>query len=200
MNHFSDSDAVKRFLPPTARQPAPERSAVCVVLRNVAAFLLSLPLFCCRCRFSSSCPDACLPVFPQDLSVTVLRPLASIADVTAHFPFRSARTDAHAATGLPFPLVSEWISPLSTNRRVVTYDQPARCMKPHQLQQLCSTFRNVAHLSVGCVPNHILFTGPHALVNRIVSVAYDEQRPLGFCAVRVFALSRAHTCPFWGLP
>ncbi|KAI0558783.1 hypothetical protein FGB62_187g02 [Gracilaria domingensis] len=111
-----------------------------------------------------------------------LRFLTYVANVHAHIPLRTLRSDNNPSW-LPFPLVSEWISPLPDGRYIVTYDQPGRWMTKKQLKQLRDSLRYIATESVECVPNHAIFNASDAFLNRVVSIVFDQDQPLGFCAV-----------------
>eukprot|EP00178_Gracilaria_changii_P018155 TRINITY_DN516_c0_g1_i1.p1 TRINITY_DN516_c0_g1~~TRINITY_DN516_c0_g1_i1.p1 ORF type:complete len:358 (+),score=45.48 TRINITY_DN516_c0_g1_i1:391-1464(+) len=169
-------------VPPITCLPSPQRSAVIVALRSALAFILSVLLSPLLVPIFIRLPRCSLTRRVQNISVLIIRFLAYVANVRATIPFRSIKSDNNPSW-LPFPLVSEWISPLPNGRHIVTYDQPARWMSEQQLEQLRQCLRYVAEASVQCVPNHALFQSSNALLNRVVSIVFDDEQTLGFCAV-----------------
>lgn len=161
---------------------------VTIALRFMLAFVLALFLAPLAAPAFVQLP-ACLPVrVLERIAVRVLRLIAMVAAVEA--VLRSRSDDLHeGAPYLPWlmvPVIRFWTSPLPHGRFVRTYDQPGRWMTDEQLDELRCILEEVSLSSIGSLPTHRLFERSNTravLSNRVVSIAYDDEGPLGFTAM-----------------
>lgn len=166
----------------------PLHHPVTIAFRSFLAFVLALFLAPLAAPAFVELP-ACLPVrVLERIAVRVLRLIAMVAAVEAVLQPRSDELHPNSPH-LPWllvPVVRFWTSPLPHGRFVRTYDQPGRWMTDAQLDKLCATLEQVATSSIGSLPTHRLFDRVNSrsvFSNRIVSIAYDNDGPLGFSAM-----------------
>lgn len=167
---------------------SPLHHPVTIAFRSLLAFILALFLAPLAAPAFVQLP-ACLPVrVLERIAVHVLRLIAMVAAVEAVLSARSDDLDERAPylPWLMVPVVRFWTSPLPHGRYVRTYDQPGRWMNDDQLQELRCILEEVAASSIGSLPTHRLFEKDNTRAvfsNRVVSIAYDDEGPLGFTAM-----------------
>lgn len=170
------------------KDPSPLYHPVTIVLRSFLALVLALFLAPLAAPAFVQLP-ACLPVrVLERIAVRVLRLIAMVAAVEAVLRSRSDDLDERAPylPWLMVPVVRFWTSPLPHGRYVRTYDQPGRWMTDDQLEELRCILEEVSLSSIGSLPTHRLFDRSNTravLSNRVVSIAYDDEGPLGFSAM-----------------
>lgn len=160
-------------------------SFLLTAVRSLLALSLSLLLSPLLAPFLFLRLPTCSPIRLLDrLSAHLLALIAQLACVDVSILPRSNLPHVARLAWLPPPLIRCWTSPLPLGRFVKTYDQPGRWMRDAELAGLKATLENIAIGSIGRVPTHRLFENERAVFeNRVVSVAYDAQGPLGFTAM-----------------
>ncbi|GJD08858.1 hypothetical protein Gasu2_31390 [Galdieria sulphuraria] len=72
----------------------------------------------------------------------------------------------------------------SSSFTVKTYDQPGRWMSTSSIELLVQELRQIAQDSLDEIPLYGVFSGNgDALKNRVISIAYDKNEPIGFTAM-----------------
>ncbi|KAA8493959.1 hypothetical protein FVE85_3934 [Porphyridium purpureum] len=133
-------------------------------------------------------PDCLLVRKVNELALGCMRIVCGLAGVSVRL--RSAANEQafndRLQKWIRTPMVLQWSSPFYSKGHASimchTYDQPGRWMDDGELQKLAAALLTVAKASMDQVPAHRLFNGdPRAVfANRIVSVAYDGDKPVGF--------------------